>query len=67
MVNTHTGIAIKRNEAGLWCLIPVILATWEAKIRRIMVQGQPWQIVQEIPTPKQPKQNGLEVHGSVKP
>jgi hypothetical protein len=24
-------------SAGHWCLMPVILATWEAKIRRIMV------------------------------
>jgi hypothetical protein len=27
-----------------WC-IPVILATWEAEIRRIVVQGQPGQVV----------------------
>jgi hypothetical protein len=26
----------------------IILATWEAEIRRIKVQGQPGQIVQEI-------------------
>jgi hypothetical protein len=25
----------------------IILATWEAKIRRIVIQGQPEQIVQE--------------------
>jgi hypothetical protein len=31
-----------------WCLIPVILATQEAEIRRITVQTQPRQIVHEI-------------------
>jgi hypothetical protein len=29
--------------------MPVILATCEAEIRRIEVQGQPWQIVPETP------------------
>jgi hypothetical protein len=28
-------------------LMPVILATQEAEIRRIAVQGQPWQIICE--------------------
>jgi hypothetical protein len=37
--------------------MPVILASWEAKIGRIEVQGQPGQIVLEIPSPEQ---NGLE-------
>jgi hypothetical protein len=33
-------------------LTPVILATWEAKIRRIEVQGQLKEIVPDIPSPK---------------
>jgi hypothetical protein len=34
---------------GAWCrwLVPIILATQEAEIRRITVQSQPGQIVQE--------------------
>jgi hypothetical protein len=42
--------------------MPVILATWEAGIRRIMIPGQPKQIVLETSQlQKQPEQNGLEV------
>jgi hypothetical protein len=33
-------------------LTPVILATWEAKLRRIKIQGQPRQVVLETPSPK---------------
>jgi hypothetical protein len=40
------------NLAGCWWLIPVILATWEAEIRRIMVRGQPRQIVLKTLSPK---------------
>jgi hypothetical protein len=42
--------------------MPIILATWEAEIRRrIMVRGQPGQIVHETPSSKEPEQNGLEL------
>jgi hypothetical protein len=37
---------------GRWWLTPVILATQERKIRRISVQGQPWQTVPETPSLK---------------
>jgi hypothetical protein len=30
----------------------IILATWEVEIRKIMVQGQPGQILQETPISK---------------
>jgi hypothetical protein len=42
-------------------LTPVILPTWEAEIRRIMVWGQPRQIVHETPSSKYSEQNGPEV------
>jgi hypothetical protein len=38
--------------ARCWWLTPVILGTWEAEIRRIMVPGQPGQIVHETLSPK---------------
>jgi hypothetical protein len=44
--------SIKNTSAGCQWLTPVILAIWEAEIRRIAVQSQPGQIVHEIPSPK---------------
>jgi hypothetical protein len=41
--------------------MPVILATWEAEIWRIKVQGQPRLIVHKTQSPKQPEQNRLKV------
>jgi hypothetical protein len=40
--------------------MPVILASWEAEIR-FAVRGQPGKIVEDILSPKQPEQNGLDV------
>jgi hypothetical protein len=40
--------------------MPVILATEEAKMKRITVQGQSRQIVCKDPSPKLPKKSGLE-------
>jgi hypothetical protein len=50
----------KTNSIYRW-LTPVFLATWEAEIGRITVQGPPRQISLETPSPKEPGENGLEV------
>jgi hypothetical protein len=42
-----------KNKDFSWWLTPVTLATWEAEMERIVVQGQPRQIVCE--TPPSPK------------
>jgi hypothetical protein len=39
-------------SARCWWLTPVILATWEVEIRKIMLPGQSRQIVPETSSPK---------------
>jgi hypothetical protein len=45
------------TEAGIWWLTPVIPATQETEIRRIEVQSQPRQIIQETLSQKYPTQD----------
>jgi hypothetical protein len=51
-------LRLKKNSqrTGHWWLTPIILAIQEAKIRKIMVQRQPGQIVREILSQKKPSQ-----------
>jgi hypothetical protein len=41
-----------KNPVWHWWLTPVTLVSWEAEIERIVVGGQPGQIVCKIPSPK---------------
>jgi hypothetical protein len=56
--SSHSGYSVLRQPLKIkiwaehWWLSSVILATWEAEIRGIKVQGYPRHIVQEIPSPK---------------
>jgi hypothetical protein len=43
-INISVILVQKTKSAGYWWLMPVILATQEADIRRIMASGQPRQI-----------------------
>jgi hypothetical protein len=50
---------VKRKYSWHWWLTPVILATQEAEIRRIVVPSQPGQIVCETLSQKCLTQKGL--------
>jgi hypothetical protein len=56
LISTITRIRGKSNKNnwrggnGYEWLTPVVLATWEAEIRKTMAQGQPKEIVHEIPS-----------------
>jgi hypothetical protein len=43
---------VKKIEEPGAIIMPVILAIWEADIGRIVIQGQPWQVVSKTPFPK---------------
>jgi hypothetical protein len=47
------------KAARCWCLVPVILPTQEAEIRRITFRSQPRQIVLKTLSQKYPTQNRL--------
>jgi hypothetical protein len=55
---TYLACFLKKDKnkmlAGPQWLTPVILATQETEIRRIMVQSQPWQIVHKTLSRKKP-------------
>jgi hypothetical protein len=51
----------KKGGARHWSLIHVILAVWEAEIRRLMIQGQPREIVQWTHFQEYPEQSGVEL------
>jgi hypothetical protein len=50
---------ILKTSSGAQVVHPVILATQEAEIRRIVVQSQPEQIVHKTLSQKNPSQKGL--------
>jgi hypothetical protein len=49
----------KQDYVGCLWLTPIILATQEAEVRRIVVRSQPGQIVYETQSRKNPYKKGL--------
>jgi hypothetical protein len=47
----HEAIKERKVSRYQW-LMPVVLTTWEAEIRKIEVQDQPGQIAHKTPSPK---------------
>jgi hypothetical protein len=59
--HTHTHTHTQKQAKQLYpsWLLPVILATWEAEIRRITVEGQLRETAQENSSPKQRERKGI--------
>jgi hypothetical protein len=52
----HKILLLLLSFAGHQCLKPVVLAIWEAEIRRITVQNQPGKIIHKTLSRKNPPQ-----------
>jgi hypothetical protein len=54
VISLLSGVVVQQSEntASAGTEAPVILAIWEGEIERIMVQGQPRQIIHKTPSPK---------------
>jgi hypothetical protein len=59
-VQTPASQKKKKKKTGCWWFTPVILTTWETKIRRISVEGQLGQIVCETLSQKYSTQKEVD-------